>query len=98
MTDPDERDTWAPTLWPSGVPQLRPALEAYWRAMGTLAGDLMDVFAIALGQPERACAAFVDYHTSALRLAHYPPLDAPPADGTFRAGAHLLAKFRSTVT
>ncbi len=88
MVDPDERDVWAPTLWPEAVPGLRPALEAYWCAMGALAADLMRAFAVALGQPERTFDALIDQHTSALRLAHYPPLDAPPAVGSFRAGAH----------
>ncbi|MFT7474262.1 MAG: isopenicillin N synthase-like dioxygenase, partial [Verrucomicrobiales bacterium] len=48
MTDPDERDVWAPTLWPAAMPSLRPALEGYFAEMAALAATVMDAFAYAL--------------------------------------------------
>ncbi len=88
MTDPDERDVWAPTVWPSALPELRPALEGYYLAMAELAATIMDGFARALGLGAGWFDPFIDQHGSALRLAHYPPLAAPPAAGELRAGAH----------
>ncbi|MEM9515813.1 MAG: 2-oxoglutarate and iron-dependent oxygenase domain-containing protein [Actinomycetota bacterium] len=88
MTDPNERDVYAPNRWPDALPTLRPALEDLYRAMGQLAERLMRVFALALELPERYFDRFVDTHGSALRLACYPPLDQRVVDGRFRAGAH----------
>lgn len=88
MTDPDERAIYASNHWPPAQPSLRPALETYYRAMGDLAATIMDVFAVALGLGDGGFEPFVDRHGSALRCAHYPALDEPPAPGAFRAGAH----------
>jgi len=88
MIDPDERAVYAPNHWPSAQPSLRPALEAYYRSMGELAATIMDVFAVALGLGDGGFDRFVDQHGSALRCAHYPALDAPPAPNALRAGAH----------
>ena len=43
-----------PNLWPAGVPEFRPAITAYWRAMEELSVKLQRVFALALdlGRPE----------------------------------------------
>lgn len=88
MTDPYERDVWAPTLWPSAMPELRPALEDYYAAMADLAGTLMQVFAVALDLPGDWFDPLIDNHGSALRLAHYPALASAPDPGALRAGAH----------
>ena len=88
MTDPDERDVWAPNVWPPALPELRPALEAYYVAMAALAGTVMDAFAVGLGLGRGWFAPFIDRHGSALRLAHYPALERAPAPGELRAGAH----------
>jgi isopenicillin N synthase-like dioxygenase len=88
MTDPDERDVWAPTVWPPAMPDLRPALEAYYTAMADLAATIMSGFAIALHLGRDWFDPFIDVHGSALRLAHYPPLASPPRPGELRAGAH----------
>jgi isopenicillin N synthase-like dioxygenase len=88
MNDVDERAVYAPNLWPSALPELRPALEAYYRAMALLSASLMEAFAVALGLPDDAFAGHIDRHGSALRLAHYPDVGgAAPLDG-LRAGAH----------
>ena len=88
MTDPDERDVWAPTLWPAAMPSLRPALERYYVEMAALASTLMDAFAHALNLGGGWFEPFIDEHGSALRLAHYPPLSSPPDAAALRAGAH----------
>ena len=88
MVDPDERDVWAPTPWPTAMPELRPILTAYYDAMGILASTLMDSFALALGLGNDGFAPFIDEHGSALRLAHYPALESAPKPGELRAGAH----------
>jgi isopenicillin N synthase-like dioxygenase len=88
MVDPDERDVWSPTMWPVGQPRLRASMETYYAAMADLATTVMDAFALALGLGSGWFAPLIDQHGSALRLAHYPPLDAAPTAGAFRAGAH----------
>ena len=88
MMDPDERDVWAPTVWPLAMPELRPALEGYYLAMADLAATVMSGFAIALHLDCDWFEPFIDVHGSALRIAHYPPLAAAPQTGELRAGAH----------
>ncbi|MFK7917458.1 MAG: isopenicillin N synthase family dioxygenase [Ilumatobacter sp.] len=88
MTDADERAVFAPNLWPAALPELRPAIEAYYDAMADLSATLLDVFAEALGLDAGWFRPFIDQHGSALRLAHYPALDVAPPQGSFRAGAH----------
>ena len=88
MADPDERAVYSPNQWPDALPEFRPALERLYRDMGMLAARLMRIFALALDLPEHHFDRFVDAHGSALRLACYPSLDGPVADGRYRAGAH----------
>lgn len=88
MADPDEQSIWAPTIWPSALPELRVALEAYYAAMSSLAATIMNACGLALGLDDGSFSRFIDHHTSALRLAHYPPLDEAPAPNAWRAGAH----------
>lgn len=83
-----ERDVWAPTLWPPAMPELRPAMEAYYLAMADLAATIMDSFAYALGLGAGWFEPFIDEHGSALRLAHYPGLVERPDEQVMRAGAH----------
>lgn len=88
MTDPYERDVWSSTPWPDAMPELRESLEAYYRAMATLAETIIESFTYALGLKAGWFRPFTDAPGSALRLAHYPPLANPPEPGEFRAGAH----------
>jgi isopenicillin N synthase-like dioxygenase len=89
MDDADERDIYSPNVWPSVVaPGLRPALEAYYRAMAALATLLLEVMATALHLDRDWFVPFTDQHTSALRLAHYPPLERRPPPGQLRASPH----------
>jgi len=75
-------------LWPARPEALRPAYEAYFRAMGRLAEDLMAMFAVALDLPEPFFADKIDRHISRLRVRNYPAPTAPPKPGQLRAGAH----------
>ncbi len=88
MDDDDERAVYAPNLWPAALPELRPAVEAHYRAMASLSVTLMEAFAIALGLADDAFAGHIDRHGSALRLAHYPDIGAASAGANIRAGAH----------
>ena len=88
MADPDERAVYSPNSWPPALPELRPAVESYYRAMVSLSATLMEALAVALGLPDHAFAGQIDRHGSALRLAHYPDLGHPQAAGGLRAGAH----------
>jgi isopenicillin N synthase-like dioxygenase len=79
---------FAPNLWPDFVPGFRATLCAYYRAMESLAADLMACFAIALGLPQRYFDGAIDRHISSLCLNHYPPQATPPLPRQLRAGAH----------
>lgn len=89
MVDRDERAVYAPNLWPSALPQLRPTVEAYYRSMVDLSSTLMAAFAVALGLTDDAFESAIDRHGSAVRLAHYPAVGAEGfAPDAIRAGAH----------
>ncbi|HUC61699.1 MAG TPA: 2-oxoglutarate and iron-dependent oxygenase domain-containing protein [Alphaproteobacteria bacterium] len=85
---PEEAAAFAPNLWPSRPDDLRPALEAYYRAMERLALRLMELFAEALGVPREFFNRHFDRHASILRLVHYPAQATPPLPGQLRAGPH----------
>jgi isopenicillin N synthase-like dioxygenase len=87
-TAPEAGRHFHPNLWPARPEALRPAYEAYFRAMGRLAEDLMAMFAVALDLPEPFFADKIDRHISRLRVRNYPAPTAPPKPGQLRAGAH----------
>ncbi len=81
---------FAPNLWPSGLPDLRPALVEYFEAARRVALTLTDVFARALGLPDEWFEPFVDRSTTTMRTINYERRagDADPAPGQQRMGAH----------
>ena len=79
---------FAPNLWPERPTGLREIYERYYRVMDTLAIDLMRLFALALGLPERHFDASVDRSISRLRVRNYPAPLETPVPGQLRAGAH----------
>jgi isopenicillin N synthase-like dioxygenase len=79
---------FAPNLWPDQPAGLRETWSAYYRAMGTLAADLMRLFALALDLPEDFFDTKIDQHISRLRVRLYPAQPEPPVPGQIRAGAH----------
>lgn len=88
FTSPAAGTHFAPNLWPANPPHLRAAYEAYFLTMQSLAADLMRIFALALGLPERFFDASIDRHISRLRVRNYPAPEVPPEPGQLRAGAH----------
>ena len=79
---------FAPNWWPAEVPAMEAVWSRYYRAMETLATELMRLFALALGLPERTFDDKVDHHITNLSIIHYPPLTTAPAPGQLRGGAH----------
>ncbi|MFN8020218.1 MAG: 2-oxoglutarate and iron-dependent oxygenase domain-containing protein [Acidimicrobiales bacterium] len=89
LDDPVSAWAFGPTPWPAAQPSLEPAMRAYFDAMDALARRLLQLFAIALGQPHDFFDPFVDHAPGALRALDYPELgDRSPAPGQLRAGAH----------
>jgi isopenicillin N synthase-like dioxygenase len=82
-------EPWArPNVWPEGLPGFREAIMAFHTAATNACERLMQAIAVSLGLPEGYFAPYYDRSDSTARLLHYPPLDAPPAPGQIRAGAH----------
>lgn len=75
-------------LWPATPPGFRQTLEQCYVQLERLASDLMAIFALALGLPERWFDAKIDRHISSLCLNHYPAQVEPPLPGQLRSGAH----------
>jgi isopenicillin N synthase-like dioxygenase len=86
--DPAHRGTFKPNVWPKEMPQLREALEWYYRAMEGLTDSLMQVLAIALELDPLFFRDKLDRHDSTLRAANYPHQQTAPLPGQLRAGAH----------
>ena len=88
-TDAAEAFVYEPTPWPSALPELQPALEAYYDAMSDLVARIMTSVR---RSPSHCRPRFfdsrIDRHTSALRLLNYPALLEAPEPGQLRAGAH----------
>ena len=78
---------FAPNLWPERPGSFGEHLRAYYRALGTIASDLMSLTAIAFSLPADWFARINDRPTSALRILHYPPRPALGA-GQFPASPH----------
>ncbi|MEK7425957.1 MAG: 2OG-Fe(II) oxygenase family protein [Actinomycetota bacterium] len=86
-----ERDRlFAPNLWPVEVPLLRAALVGYMASARLVADTLMDVFAAALGLPDRSLRHFTTHSTDTLRVNHYEtqPGDPDPEPGQLGMGEH----------
>ena len=87
-SDPAEAFVYESTPWPSALPEMQAALEAYYNSMADLVARVMRLFAEALELPRNFFDPRIDRHTSALRLLNYPALSEPPEPGQLRAGAH----------
>lgn len=81
---------FAPNIWPAAVPELRPALVAYFAAARRVAITLTDVFARALGLPDGWFRPFVDRSTTTMRTINYERRhgEGDPLPGQQRMGAH----------
>lgn len=87
-SDPDEALLFAPNIWPSALPELQPALEAYFVAMEELAARLLDLSARGLGLHPDFFTTRIDRGTNALRALNYPDHPTAALPGQLRAGAH----------
>jgi isopenicillin N synthase-like dioxygenase len=77
-----------PNLWPEGMPEFKSAVEAYYREMEKLAGNLARIFAKALGKDDGFFRDKIDRHISTMRINYYPAQEETPLPGQIRAGAH----------
>lgn len=78
--------------WPAALPVFPAAIQAYYHACDALSLDLLGVFALNLGMPDRALdSCFRPSHTSFLRLNYYPrcPTPARPTDLAMAETGHL---------
>lgn len=86
--DEEEARQFAPNQWPTAMPELRPAWEAYYAEMAGLSNRLMTIFAHALDLPADFFADKINRSPSALRAINYPEQELPLEEGQLRAGAH----------
>ena len=85
---PDGWRFFAANLWPDNPSDMRELWQAYYKEMERLAGDLMRIFAIALGLDETFFADKIDKHITNFTASYYPPQPEPPAEGQLRCGPH----------
>lgn len=78
---------FAANKWPE-IDDFRTTLEAYYRAMTALSGDMMRGFALALDLDEHFFDDKADRPCSIVRLVRYPAQTETPRPGQLRAGAH----------
>jgi isopenicillin N synthase-like dioxygenase len=69
-----------PNQWLASVPELQPAMLAYFAAVQQLSLVLQRGFALALGLAADFFTPFFAQPLSRLKLNHYPPQDAPSDD------------------
>jgi isopenicillin N synthase-like dioxygenase len=87
--DPASAFVFSATPWPTALPGIGPTLRAYYDDLARLVDRLMGLMAVGLGLDADHFVPFIDRHTSALRLLHYPDLaGVAPEPGQLRAGAH----------
>lgn len=79
---------FAANRWPERPARFREIWESYYREMRTLAFELMQLFAVALGLEKNWFDDKVDRPISNLFANHYPPLTAVPEPGQIRVGEH----------
>jgi isopenicillin N synthase-like dioxygenase len=77
-----------PNLWPSEMPDFRPAITSYWHAMEELSIRLQRIFALALDLRDDFFVSRSSRHVSNMRVNYYPAQDRAPEPGQLRAGAH----------
>jgi isopenicillin N synthase-like dioxygenase len=75
-------------VWPERPAPLRHALETYYASCTQLSASLMQLFALALNQPETFFDDKIDRHVAALNAVHYPKQASPARAGQFRSGPH----------
>ena len=87
-TEGHGKDFFSPNLWPERPARMRPACEAYYRALGGIGDALMRIFALALGIDERFFDDKIARSISHIRFNKYMAQTEAPKPGQLRAGAH----------
>ena len=82
------RDFFSPNLWPERPARMRPAFEAYYRALRGIGDELMRIFAIALEIDEHGFDDKIARSISYIRVNKYMAQPETPLPGQLRAGAH----------
>jgi isopenicillin N synthase-like dioxygenase len=77
----------APNVWPSEIPEFRPAGYALYDALDRLGSRVLRALALHIGLPEGHFDDKTNYGNSILRPIHYPPITTPDVPNV-RAGAH----------
>jgi isopenicillin N synthase-like dioxygenase len=85
---PGAAELYGENLWPDTPAEYREVFTAAYRALESLGGTLMRVFAVALGVDERFFDDKIDRHFSTLPVNHYPEPDGEPLPNQIRAGEH----------
>jgi isopenicillin N synthase-like dioxygenase len=85
---PGAAKVYAPNVWPTRPAEFREVFTAYYRAQERLAGELMRIFALALGLPEAWFDGMIDRHFSTCPSNLYPEPRGEPLPGQLRAGPH----------
>jgi isopenicillin N synthase-like dioxygenase len=79
---------FAPNVWPGEPAALKAVWSDYFRAVDTLARDLMRIFALGLKLEETYFDPTIDKNISMMRVLRYPAQTSAPLPGQLRAGAH----------
>ena len=74
-------------VWPTQVPQFKPAMLALYEELDKLANRLLEAFALFVGESQDFFKAKVNFGNSILRPLHYPPI-ADSSLPNVRAAAH----------
>lgn len=89
LDDPAATFVYSPNRWPAAMPGMASTFHAYYDALADLVERVMRAMAVGLGLDAHWFEPFVDRHTSALRILHYPDLAGRRVEpGQLRAGAH----------
>ncbi|MCX4818582.1 isopenicillin N synthase family oxygenase [Streptomyces sp. NBC_01142] len=89
--DPAVDAEWfLPNTWPGEVPSLRPAVETYLARMRDLSDRILELLAVALGEPETFFTRHTGHPTWGFNVNWYPSRDriGAPQPGQFRIGPH----------
>jgi isopenicillin N synthase-like dioxygenase len=89
LDDPAAAFVYSPNRWPAGMPGIAGVFRSYYDELAALVERVMTAMAIGLGLDDGWFRPFIDRHTSALRMLHYPDLRGQHVEpGQLRAGAH----------
>lgn len=80
---------YAANIWPAEPTGFETAVARWFAAAGRVARTMTEIFAVALGLPDRYFDAYTDHSIDVLRINHYDvPAGIELADGQLGMGAH----------